>query len=158
MSPAAGPVHGSEWALPLDCCRTFAAFRARRPRSGLRISFPVEVRVAAGRRLAGSTSYGRPTGYIAVHCYARDPARDYFRGREIAVFTGSRAGRTGASCTRWPRPTLRERYPRFDDSLALRARLDPERPSATPTWTAYSAPSRSETSGPSFRSTVQIRV
>ena len=67
----------AEWALPLEeLPQAFDAFRTALRRSRLRISFPVEVRAAAADDSAWlSTSYGRPTGYIAVHCYARDVRR-----------------------------------------------------------------------------------
>jgi len=116
----------SEWAVPLEALpEAFTAFRTALERSGLRISFPVEVRAAAADESAWlSTSFGRPTGYIAVHCYARDVQREYFRIAE-RVLTGF-AGRPhwGKLHTR-DAAALREQYPRFDDFLAVRSRLDP---------------------------------
>lgn len=49
-------------------------------RRGWRISFPLEVRVAAADDVWLSTAYQRPTAYVAVHAYHRHAFVDYFRG------------------------------------------------------------------------------
>lgn len=117
----------TEWALPLEAVpAAFEAFRAAVARSRLRISFPVEVRAAPADDSAWlSTSFGRPTGYIAVHCYARDVRREYLRLAE-RVFLGF-GGRPhwGKLHTR-SAEDLRTRYPRFDDFLQVRRALDPD--------------------------------
>jgi FAD-linked oxidoreductase len=116
----------TEWALPLERLpEAFEAFRSALERSRLKISFPVEVRAAPADHSAWlSTSYGRPTGYIAVHCYARDVRREYLRIAE-RVFLGF-GGRPhwGKLHTRSAQD-LRTRYPRFDDFLTVRRSLDP---------------------------------
>jgi FAD-linked oxidoreductase len=116
----------SEWALPLEALpEAFTAFRGAIERSGLRISFPVEVRAAARDDSAWlSTSYGRPTGYIAVHCYARDVRREYFRIAERVFRRFDGRPHWGKLHTR-AADDLRALYPRFDDFLAVRRRLDP---------------------------------
>lgn len=116
----------SEWAVPLERLpEAFTAFRAALERSGLRISFPVEVRATAADDSAWlSTSAGRATGYIAVHCYARDVQREYFRIAE-RVFTGFDGRPHWGKLHTRDAAALRERYPRFDDFLAVRRRLDP---------------------------------
>ena len=116
----------SEWAVPLERVpEAFTAFRSALERSGLRISFPVEVRAAAADDSAWlSTSFGRPTGYIAVHCYARDVRREYFRIAE-RVLTGFEGRPHWGKLHTRDAAALRERYPRFDDFVALRRRLDP---------------------------------
>jgi FAD-linked oxidoreductase len=116
----------SEWAVPLERIpEAFTAFRRALERSGLRISFPVEVRAAAADDSAWlSTSYGRPTGYIAVHCYARDVRREYFRIAE-RVFTAFEGRPHWGKLHTRNADDLRARYPRFDDFLAARRRLDP---------------------------------
>ena len=116
----------SEWALPLDRVpEAFDAFRSALTRSGLRISFPVEVRAAAADDSAWlSTSFGRPTGYIAVHCYHRDVQREYFRIAE-RVFRGFDGRPHWGKLHTRDADELRTRYPRFDDFLAVRRRLDP---------------------------------
>lgn len=116
----------SEWAVPLERVpEAFEAFRSALSRSGLRISFPVEVRAAAADESAWlSTSFGRPTGYIAVHCYHRDVRREYFRIAE-RVFRGFDGRPHWGKLHTRDAEYLRSRYPRFDDFLATRRRLDP---------------------------------
>ncbi|WP_375389450.1 D-arabinono-1,4-lactone oxidase [uncultured Amnibacterium sp.] len=116
----------AEWAVPLEQLpQAFDAFRTALRRSRLRISFPVEVRAAAADGSAWlSTSFGRPTGYIAVHCYARDVQRDYFRLAE-RVFRGYDGRPHWGKLHTRDAADLRGRYPRFDDFLAVRRRLDP---------------------------------
>jgi L-gulonolactone oxidase len=95
-------------------------------RSGERIGFPVEVRFAAADDIWLSTAHGRDSGYVAVHQYARRPHERYFRAVEsIATQLGGRP--------HWGKlhyrdaESLRGAYPRFDDFLAVRDRLDPTR-------------------------------
>ncbi|MGN6443914.1 D-arabinono-1,4-lactone oxidase [Amnibacterium sp.] len=116
----------SEWAVPLEVLpEAFEAFRSALRRRGLRVSFPVEVRAAAADDSAWlSTSFGRPTGYIAVHCYHRDVRREYFRLAE-RVFRGFDGRPHWGKLHTRDAADLRTRYPRFDDFLAVRRRLDP---------------------------------
>jgi len=94
--------------------------------SGARIPFPIEVRVAAADDIWLSTAYGRDTAYVAIHQYHRLAHDQYFKGFEriVAEYGGrphwGKLHTLGAS-------ELRERYPRFDDFLAVRDRLDPGR-------------------------------
>ena len=116
-----------EYAVPLDRLRSaFDALRNLIETRGWRIEFPVEVRVAAGDDRWLSTAHGRDSGYIAVHRYWRADHREYFDAVEqIMLAHGGRP--------HWGKlhgldaAALRERYPRFDDFLALRERLDPGR-------------------------------
>jgi L-gulonolactone oxidase len=94
--------------------------------SGARISFPIEVRVAAADDLWLSTAHGRETAYVAVHSYHRTPYQPYFDAVEaIAAGVGGRP--------HWGKlhglgaEQLRALYPRFDDVLAVRDRVDPDR-------------------------------
>jgi L-gulonolactone oxidase len=96
-----------------------------------RISFPVEVRFAAADDLWLSPAYGRDTAYVAVHQYHRLPYTRYFAAFErIVAEAGGRPhwGKLhGLDADR-----LRPLYPRFDDFLRLRDRLDPDRVFANP--------------------------
>jgi FAD-linked oxidoreductase len=116
----------TEWSMPLERVpEAFEAFRTALSRSGLRISFPVEVRAAAADDSAWlSTSYGRPSGYIAVHCYHRDVQREYFRIAE-RVFRGFDGRPHWGKLHSRDAEDLRALHPRFDDFLAVRRRLDP---------------------------------
>jgi len=122
--------HETEWAMPRDALpavlRELDAVITRR---GWRVSFPVEVRVAAADDCWLSTAYGRDTAYLAAHRYVREPYADYFAAVAgiVDIVTG------GAGRPHWGKlheldaATLAPRYPRFADAVALRARLDPER-------------------------------
>lgn len=116
-----------EYALPAQNVRpAFDALRTLVDARGWKISFPVEVRFAASDDLWLSTAYGRESGYIAVHRYWRDDPTEYFS--EVEQIMSSFGGRP-----HWGKmhtldaAALRERYPRFDDFIALRDRLDPTR-------------------------------
>ena len=95
-------------------------------RSGEQIGFPVEVRFAAADDIWLSTAYGRETGYVAVHQYHRRSHDAYFHAVErLACDLGGRP--------HWGKlhyqdaAALRAAYPRFDDFLAVRDKLDPQR-------------------------------
>jgi FAD-linked oxidoreductase len=115
-----------EYAVPRDALlpvlrELVAAVEA----SDLKVSFPVEVRVAAADDIPLSTASGRDTGYVAVHLPAdTDPAR-YFGLVESIM--GAAGGRP-----HWGKlhtldaAVLRTRYPRFEEFVGLRDRLDPE--------------------------------
>ncbi|MFD5409728.1 D-arabinono-1,4-lactone oxidase [Streptomyces nojiriensis] len=116
-----------EYALPRE--RVVEALRELRStvdRSGLRISFPVEVRTAPADDITLSTASGRETAYIAVHMYKSTPYQAYFTAAE-RIFT-AHGGRPhwGKVHTR-DAGYLAEVYPRFGEFTALRDRLDPDR-------------------------------
>lgn len=90
-----------------------------------RIAVPVEVRTAAADDIGLSTASGRDTGYVAVHVPPGSPdqAAYFAQVERLAAQVGGRPhwGKVhglGAA-------DLRGRYPRFDDVVALRDRLDP---------------------------------
>ncbi len=116
-----------EYALPAEnAVAAFREIRALIAERGWRIEFPVEVRFAAADDRWLSTAYERPSAYIAVHRYWRADPTEYFEAIErICLDHGGRP--------HWGKlhtlnaAQLRERYPRFDDFLAVREQLDPER-------------------------------
>lgn len=91
-----------------------------------RISFPVEVRFTGADDLWMSTASGRASGYIAVHRYWREDPAEYFEAVEQIMLGYGGRPHWGKMHT-LDAAALRERYPRFDDFVALRDRLDPER-------------------------------
>jgi FAD-linked oxidoreductase len=93
---------------------------------GWRISFPIEVRFAAADVVWLSTASGRETGYIAVHRYYRDDPAEYFRAVEEIMMAHGGRPHWGKMNTR-DAESLRAVYPHFDDFVAVRDRLDPER-------------------------------
>nr|WSW62344.1 FAD-binding protein [Streptomyces sp. NBC_00998] len=116
-----------EYALPREqVVEALRELKTTVDRSGLRISFPVEVRTAPADDIALSTASGRETAYIAVHMYKGTPYQAYFTAAE-RIFTAL-GGRP-----HWGKVHTRDAeyfarvYPRFGEFTALRDRLDPER-------------------------------
>jgi L-gulonolactone oxidase len=122
----------SEYAVPrehvLDVIRRL---RDWIDASGSHIPFPIEVRVAAADDIWLSSAYGRDTAYIAIHQYHRIPHDPYFRAFEQIVAEYDARPHWGKLHT-LTADDLRDRYPRFDDFLAVRDRLDPNRSFANP--------------------------
>ncbi len=116
-----------EYALPVE--NVVPAFRAVQQliaTRGWRIEFPIEVRFAKADDLWMSTASGRDSAYIAVHRYAKvDPTAYFDAVEQIMLAHGGRP--------HWGKlhgldvAALRTRYPRFDEFVALRDRLDPDR-------------------------------
>lgn len=94
-------------------------------RTGLMISFPVEVRFVAQDDIPLSPSYGRDTCYVAVHMYRGVQHHQYFSAVEdIMDGVGGRPhwGKLHFQTAE----TLAPRYPAWDEAQAVRRRLDPE--------------------------------
>lgn len=116
-----------EYAVPREAAVTaLRELKATVERSGLRVSFPVEVRTAPADDIALSTASGRETVYIAVHLYRGTPHRAYFTAAEqIMIAHGGRP--------HWGKLHSRDAaylsgvYPRFGEFTAVRDRLDPDR-------------------------------
>jgi len=116
-----------EYALPRAALpEAFAALRAIVDRLPFPVIFPVELRVSAGDDIWLSHGYGRDSAYIAIHQYVGMPYVPYFRAFEkVAAGLG---GRPHWGKLHWrTAEDLRAAYPRFDDFLAVRDRLDPDR-------------------------------
>ncbi len=116
-----------EYAVPraagLDAlreCRT--AFE----RSGLAVSFPVEIRVAPADDVAMSTSFGRDSFYLAFHTHRGADHAGYFALME-AVMRDHDGRPHWGKLHHLEAGDLAERYPRFAEFTALRDRLDPDR-------------------------------
>ena len=84
------------------------------------------MRFAAEDDLWLSTAHGRATGYIAVHRYWRADPTEYFNAVEDVLLQHGGRPHWGKLHT-LDAAQLRARYPRFDDFVAVRDRLDPER-------------------------------
>ncbi|MEU4932413.1 D-arabinono-1,4-lactone oxidase [Streptomyces yokosukanensis] len=116
-----------EYAVPRAALvETLRELRTMVERSGLRVSFPVEVRTAPADDITLSTASGRDSAYIAVHMFRGTPYQAYFTAAE-RIFT-AHEGRPhwGKVHTRDAEYFTRA-YPRFGEFTALRDRLDPER-------------------------------
>lgn len=116
-----------EYAVPVDRLEAaFAALRELVDTTPWPVSFPVEVRVAQGDDRWMSTAHDRDSGYIAVHRYWREDPSAYFRAVEEIMQDHDGRPHWGKMHT-LDADVLRARYPRFDDFVALRDRLDPHR-------------------------------
>ncbi|CAM5534543.1 MULTISPECIES: D-arabinono-1,4-lactone oxidase [Streptomyces] len=116
-----------EYAVPRAALvRTLRELKSLVDRSGLRVSFPVEVRTAPADDITLSTASGRDSAYIAVHMFRGTPYQAYFTAAE-RIFT-AHEGRPhwGKVHTRNAEYFSRV-YPRFGEFTALRDRLDPDR-------------------------------
>ncbi|MDQ1686385.1 MAG: L-gulono,4-lactone dehydrogenase [Frankiaceae bacterium] len=116
-----------EYAVPRAAAgEAFAAIRDVIERERLEVSFPVEVRVAAGDDIPLSTGSGRDSAYFAIHMFRGAEFERYFRAVEARMrdlhgrpHWGKMHYRTAAD--------LRPAYPRFDEFLAARDLVDPDR-------------------------------
>lgn len=116
-----------EYAVPVESLQpAFEAVRALIDERGWRIGFPIEVRVAAADDRWLSTAHDRASGYIAVHRYWREDPTEYFEAVEDIMLGFGGRPHWGKMHTLGA-DALRTRYPRFDDFVALRDQLDPDR-------------------------------
>ncbi|MGO4752244.1 D-arabinono-1,4-lactone oxidase, partial [Streptomyces sp. 2MCAF27] len=116
-----------EYAVPREAAVTvLRELKATVERSGLRVSFPVEVRTAPADDIPLSTASGRDTAYIAVHLYRGTPHRAYFTATEQIMTAHGGRPHWGKLHSR-DAAYLAGAYPRFGEFTAIRDRLDPER-------------------------------
>lgn len=116
----------TEWAVPREAVPAVVRELRELPeRLGLRVSFPVEVRVCPADDVPLSTASARETGYVAAHAYVGTPHGQWFR----AV---SDACRAAGGRPHWGKEhdltaaDLRPLYPRFEEFVALRDDVDPQ--------------------------------
>ncbi|WP_028922367.1 D-arabinono-1,4-lactone oxidase [Pseudonocardia acaciae] len=115
-----------EYAVPRAAVGdAIAGIRRVTELTGMRVTFPVEVRFGAADDIPLSMASGRDSAYLAVHMAAGQPYRRYFDEVEAVMSTldgrphwGKMHG-LGAD-------ELRGRYPAFDEFRAVRQRLDPD--------------------------------
>lgn len=115
----------TEWAVPRETVvEAFGRLRRILEDPRLRVSFPVELRFAAADDVPLSTAYARDSAYLAVHAYGREiPA--YFAEVADALAEFDARPHWGKSHEA-DAELLRRRYPRFDDFVAVRRRVDPD--------------------------------
>lgn len=119
-----------EWAVPRSECATVVRrLRSMIDDEGHLVSFPVEVRFTAADDVALSTASGRDTAYVAVHMYKGTPravTERYFGSVE-------RIMRDAGGRPHWGKmhflgaDDLAPLYPRWNEFLELRERMDPRR-------------------------------
>jgi len=114
-----------EYAVPrAELPDVVRAIRTLISARGWRISFPLEIRVAAADDVWLSTAYQRPTAYIAVHRYYREPFAEYFTAVEDLLVGVAGRPHWGKLHTR-DAEYLEDAYPRFADVRRVRAEVDP---------------------------------
>ncbi|MFJ7424132.1 D-arabinono-1,4-lactone oxidase [Streptomyces uncialis] len=116
-----------EYAVPREALvSALLELRTMVERSGLRVSFPVEVRTAPADDIPLSTASARDSAYIAVHMYRGTPYQAYFTAAERVFAAHGGRPHWGKIHTQGAE-YLSEVYPRFGEFTAVRDRLDPER-------------------------------
>jgi FAD/FMN-containing dehydrogenase len=95
-------------------------------RKGYMLNFPVEIRFTASDDVPLSTSFGRDSAYIAVHVYKGMEYEPYFRDVED-ILRGYDARPHWGKIHHREADELATLYPRFNDFLAVRDELDPNR-------------------------------
>jgi FAD-linked oxidoreductase len=121
-----------EYAVPREAGLTaLREARAALDRSDLRVTFPVEIRVTPADDIPMSTSTGRDSFYLAFHTHRDADHRAYFALIEPIMRAHDGRPHWGKVHTRTA-ADLAPAYPRFEEFLALRDRLDPDRVFANP--------------------------
>ncbi|MEW2048366.1 D-arabinono-1,4-lactone oxidase [Streptomyces sp. NPDC005476] len=116
-----------EYAVPREAVtQTLRELRSMLDRSGLRISFPVEVRTAPADDITLSTASARDSAYIAVHMVKGTPYQGYFTAAE-RIFTAHEGRPHWGKVHTGDAEYFAGVYPRFGEFTALRDRLDPDR-------------------------------
>jgi L-gulonolactone oxidase len=125
-SPRMVRFHEMEYAVPREACaEALNRVRDYVERSGLRISFPVEVRFTAGDDIPLSTASGRDTCYIAVHTYQGMAYQQYFEAVED-IMDGYGGRPHWGKLHFQTAETLAPRYPEWDAFQRVRKQLDPD--------------------------------
>ncbi|MBC7270502.1 MAG: FAD-binding protein [Streptomyces sp.] len=116
-----------EYALPREAVTdALRELKSMIDRSGLRVSFPVEVRTAPADDITLSTASGRDSAYIAVHMFKGTPFQAYFTAAE-RIFTAYEGRPHWGKVHTRDAEYFAQVYPRFGEFTALRDRLDPQR-------------------------------
>ena len=126
-SPRIVRFYEMEHALPVEALvPALREIRAMVDRKGYLLNFPVEVRFTKGDDVPLSTAYGRDSAYIAVHVYKGMECQPFFRDVEDIL-------RAYDARPHWGKMHYREAdelsklYPRWNEFIALRNQLDPQR-------------------------------
>jgi FAD-linked oxidoreductase len=116
-----------EYAVPREVgLDALAEVRTLLDRGEWRISFPVEVRVSPADDVPLSPAYERDTVYLAFHTNQQTDHLGYFKAVEDVLCDHGGRPHWGKLHTRTAED-LAPQYPRWQDFLAMRDRLDPDR-------------------------------
>ena len=126
-SPRIVRFYEMEHALPVEALvPALKEIRAMVDRKGYLLNFPVEVRFTKGDDVPLSTAYGRDSAYIAVHVYKGMECEQFFRDVEDILRAYDARPHWGKMNYR-DADELSKLYPRWDEFIALRNQLDPQR-------------------------------
>jgi FAD-linked oxidoreductase len=116
-----------EYAVPREAGLTaLREARAALDASDVKVSFPVEIRVAPADDVPLSTASGRDSFYLAFHTHRDADHTAYFALMEQVMRAHGGRPHWGKVHTRQA-DGLAPLYPRFGEFLAMRERLDPDR-------------------------------
>jgi FAD-linked oxidoreductase len=116
-----------EYAVPREAGLTaLREARAALDASDVKVSFPVEIRVAPADDIPLSTASGRDSFYLAFHTHRDADHTAYFALMEQVMRAHGGRPHWGKVHTRQA-DGLAPLYPRFGEFLAMRERLDPDR-------------------------------
>jgi L-gulonolactone oxidase len=126
-SPRIVRFYEMEHALPVEALvPALKEIRAMVHRKGYLLNFPVEVRFTKGDDVPLSTAFGRDSAYIAVHVYKGMECEPFFRDVEDILRVYDARPHWGKMHYR-DAEELSKLYPRWDEFIALRNQLDPQR-------------------------------
>ena len=126
-SPRIVRFYEMEHALPVDAVApALRDIRSMVERKGYLLNFPIEVRFTKGDDVPLSTAYGRDSAYIAVHVFKGMECEPFFRDVED-ILRGYNARPHWGKVHYREAEELSSLYPRWDEFIALRNRLDPQR-------------------------------
>ena len=126
-SPRIVRFYEMEHALPVEALvPALREIRAMVDRKGYLLNFPVEVRFTKGDDVPLSTAFGRDSAYIAVHVYKGMECEPFFRDVEDILRAYDARPHWGKMHNR-DVEELSKLYPRWDEFIALRNQLDPQR-------------------------------
>eukprot|EP01083_Nonionella_stella_P279386 950434_1 len=120
----------NEWAIPVEkCAEALTKLRAMLDKRGLKVHLPVEVRFVASDTALISPAYGRLTCYIGIIMYKPYgydvPFREYSKEYENIMFNLGGRPHWAKEFSIRPRH-FKQLYPRWDDWLAMRRKMDPQ--------------------------------
>ncbi|MBC7631095.1 D-arabinono-1,4-lactone oxidase [Aeromicrobium sp.] len=122
----------SEFAIPRDALPSvLGELQAWFGAGHENISFPIEVRFAAADDVWMSTGHERDNCYVAVHQYHRTDHTSYFAAAQD-IFTAHDGRPHWGKLHTLDSTYLRKHYSRFDEFVAVRDQLDPERRFSNP--------------------------
>jgi len=127
VSPRTVRFREMEYAVPREAgLAALREARAALEASPLNITFPVEIRVTPADDIPMSTSTGRDSMYLAFHTHRDADHLEYFALLEPIMRAHDGRPHWGKVHTRTA-ADLAPAYPRFEEFLAVRDRLDPDR-------------------------------